>query len=388
MTIKISACVLLDKPQSNDTLRYHITTSRAVARTREDDDLHFELKFFYDVESTNNTVPGSYGENECVHFTGNLTDVIDNVLHINVQHAHSLGMITPPRHCVEVNLNGRTCTVPANFATDTISSSPPSSSTKSWTTFKVTATQWVALPRSGNAVSAKGKNTSFDFTVHHTIDHRLASRTSHLSKSQNINILGLLEIIDEKLFIQLTDISWNSSNGGFNSSSSSQLQSTTSSKSRWSNDVDPPPAISSTRALAAKLATSNTGVTQEDGRNSKKRARTKQSSTSGPADDVATQDKSSSSKTSPSSKKRVRSTQSTPSSSQNRTLRSSKHTGSKDESESDSNQGNVSYPFSKLTMVGGIPQFSTTLNMQPLHRVAKLRDHAISVLPVRPFSYF
>ena len=68
---------------------------------------------------------------------------------------------------------------------------------------------------------------------------------------QNITILGLLELIDKKPYIQLTDLSWNStsvSSHSAPSSSPSPFQ-----QSRWNSDNNNIPHLSATRALAASI---------------------------------------------------------------------------------------------------------------------------------------
>jgi hypothetical protein len=72
-----------------------------------------------------------------------------------------------------------------------------------------------------------------------------------------------------------------------------------------------------------------------------------------------------------------------------RTLRSSTRAKSSSNIiEIESDEGNTFNIKPVITMIGGIPQNSDTDNTLPLNRVSKLRNHAISMLPSRSFSFF
>src|SRR5690349_1640654 len=70
MTITLSVSVkLINKPQLADSRHYKRTTARAISLTKEGAELEFELKFFYDTELAENTVPERYSQNQILHFT-------------------------------------------------------------------------------------------------------------------------------------------------------------------------------------------------------------------------------------------------------------------------------------------------------------------------------
>jgi hypothetical protein len=174
------------------------------------------------------------------------------------------------------------------------------------------------------------------------------------------------------MYIQLSDISWSSAIEDVEPSQS-PLPSSTSSKSRWTRDGDQPPPISSTRALAAKLANTSISTSSE---NSKKRVRANKTDASTPTDNIIDAD-TIASRESGKKTKRARTNQTAPENSQNRTLRSSRNTTSKPETQTNSDEGNIYCLSPELTMIGGIPQVAHMQNTQSLGRVAKL-----------PFSLF
>jgi len=392
MTIRISATVALLKPHCYDSGQYYVTTARAIATISKEEELEFELKFFYNHQSTDNTVPDTYQESEAIHFTGNLTEFVNGLLCVNVQQAHSLGMITPPQHCVEVNLNGQIRTPPKNTATSSTTSTTsadPSSAPQptNFTTFETTATQWVSQPRNDKSNQAKNSYIDFDFVVHHPKDSRLASRTSNLTQGQNVNILGLLEVVDDQLFVQLTDVSWTTTTKRPSASPSKQSSS--------KRDNKHAPILSTTRALAASLMTSKTSTSKSVSTSEKQIIKESSTSQSNQETPNPPPKKKSRKHTNPPSTSNSTESQDNVSiddctnsqPTHNRTLRSSKRTASKTQVDPDSTEGNEFTHFSELTMVGGIPQPSNTQNAQSNNKITKLRDYATSVLPKRPFSF-
>ena len=383
MTIRISATVLLIKPRCVESARYLRTTSRAVTQVPEHDGLEFELKFFYDLENPDlNTVPNSYGANEIIQFTGNLTEVTNKVLCINVQHATSHGLGIIPCDYIEINLSGCVRSTPQAITTpattsDSTDNNTTTSNPSNFTTFNVTATEWISLPRNKSTASIRGKNVEFDFVVHHRPYHRLANRTTYLSLSQTVNILGLLELINDQLYIQLTDISWTSTTT--NSRSGTQQQSR-------SNQTIERPSLTATRALAASLSSSQSKTSSTTtATTTRKRERSKVSSQSD--DDSTVQE--------PNQPELQYSTSdNTTQTKVSRNLRSSNRTKRKSNQNDQNSEGNEgNYPASKYTppaleMVAGIPQLSNSRNTQTHKHVKKLRDHATNLLPNRSFSFF
>jgi hypothetical protein len=387
MSIRISAIVVLLQPVRIDTGRYSKTTSRALARTKEDGELQFELIFFYDIEYPfNNTIPDAYDDGDVVHFTGGLTEIANEVLHVTVQRAQKLALVDVPQHCVEITLLANVRSVPTTITTSSGKQADNSDADKTqFTMFNVTAPQWVSLPRTENPAAPKGKTVTFDFIVHHPPSHRLSSRTSRLKAMQNITILGLLELIDKKPYIQLTDLSWNStsvSSHSAPSSSPSPFQ-----QSRWNSDNNNIPHLSATRALAASITATHQSNAIETASPTKKRRRNKS------AAKPTIQEESSSAQ--PQSE-----LQSNPAI-QNQTSREqldsprwqlrSRNPPNSEQHTQENSQGIDSLLSSapdrpEITMVGGIPQLRNSSQMQSSRQIRKLRDHCTSVLPIHPFS--
>src|SRR6185295_6588401 len=129
--------VLLQNPQATETPDFTITTTQAIARTREKTDQLFTSKFFYDKRFTNNnTVSSYYVHNEVLQILGNLTEISKKSIHVNVHQAHSLSAInnftanTLPRHTIHVNING--------YIHTPIKDYPQSQNTS----FEILTTQW------------------------------------------------------------------------------------------------------------------------------------------------------------------------------------------------------------------------------------------------------
>jgi hypothetical protein len=400
MTIRISGSAMLVEPRSTESGRYAITTSRGKTATCEGGQLEFELKFFYDLESNENTVPYAYLANEGIRFTGNFSGITDDVLHINVQQAHTLGIITIPDHFVEVELNGRVSATPKNVTTsippisiadsDEHDNNPsdlegPSTAQISFTMFRITATQWASFPRNDGSPGSTGKTQQFELTIRHEAENRLTSRTTRLKHNQNVNILGLLELINSKLYILLTDIAW----------STSQTASGTShppTAPAADNTMNPPPRISRSRALAAQLSTldttpstseaahKRTKVTEPVNPTGTSMTRNTSKVTPGatPTKPIEIEVQTSSSEELPPTKTRTTRTRR----STTRTKRGKRAKYAKPSQDS----GNLNcLSQSPVKMVGGIPQL---YNTPDTGRVAKLRDHATSLLPTREFSFF
>jgi hypothetical protein len=403
MTIRISTtAILVQPPRSVDSSRYSITTARAVAITIEGEDIEFDLKFFYDSQSNENTIPDAFYENEGIRFTGNFAGIINNVLQINVQQAHSVGMSpTLSRHSVEINVNGRIISPPKEV-TATIGSVPTLDSVEpdddnplseptlpsevAFIMFRITATQWTSLPRNDGVAGSTGKTIPFEFTLRHEAQHRLASRTKYLTLNQNVNVLGLLEFINSKLYIQLTDIVRISTNANNHSQSSSSSE--TASRQSPQHDINNPPArISTSRALAAQLDSAD-AKTSSPNQDSPKRPRTKKT-VNLPNPSLTENDSTASTNNLTTKRKQIvvedisSSEESTKMlTPKRRNLRSSQqknHT-------QDTGNVNILSVTPDIKMVGGIPQQDVT-NSYLTVRVAKLRHHATAVLPVRQFSF-
>jgi len=407
MTIRISASVMLIEPRSTDSDRYTITTTRARTTTCEDSQLEFELKFFYDLESNENAVPYAYLANEGIHFTGNFVGITKDaiqekdVIQINVQQAHTLGMLTKiPEHHVEVNLNGQISASPKVVATQIPSTFPAesdgsvvdpadlnASSTMqiSFTMFRVTAKQWASFACNDGSPGSTAKVVDFEFTVRHETNNRLNSRTKHLKCPRSVNVLGLLELINSNLYIQLTDIAW--------TPQATTATSHSPTGSEPDNSGTQPTRISRSRALAAQLSSTDTtpGTTGTSRKRTKVMQPVNSSSTSVIHDalnvskgststqPIQIEGESSSSEEQPATKTRTQITRR----SSTRTTRGKRAKRAK--ASQDSGNSNRLYQSPSIKMVGGIPQLYNTPNTG---RVAKLRDHATSVLPTREFSFF
>lgn len=379
MTIHISAVVALQNPQTNESLDFSITTTRAIAITRENTHQQFSLKFFYDKRFVdNNTVNSFYTHDEILQITGNLTEISDGVIHINVHQAHSFGTISNtfniPTHTIYINMNASIRTALADY--------PQAQRTS----FEVVATQWVPIfPRPSNSDAPKGKNVQYQFNVHHPIGHSLLNKTKRFSPNQMANIVGSLEIFDKINFIQLADIDW---------ISQTALQRTTQTPTgsptlHSSHDAANPPSLSQTRALAADLAASrgNTSVITGDQpttktKTTKKRQRQESSIQSSTQHEEATE-----------LIGQHPPIQVPPENAQDTIEDTSDSKVQEDEkpSKRTRSRGKNILPSSsimpKLTMIGGMPQEQTASDKPQQKRLTKLRDYAINLLPKRPFSY-
>ena len=403
MTIRISTtATLVQPPRSIDSSRYSITTARAVAITFEGEDIEFDLKFFYDSQSNENTIPDAFYENEGIRFTGNFAGIINNVLQINVQQAHSVGMSpTLSRHSVEINVNGRIISPPKEVTTtigsvatfdsvepddDNPLSEPTLPSEVAFIMFRLTATQWTSLPRNDGVAGSTGKTIPFEFILRHEAQHRLASRTKYLTLNQNVNVLGLLEFINSKLYIQLTDIVRISTNANNHSQSSSSSE-TASRQSPQRDITNPPPRISTSRALAAQLDSAD-AKTSSPSQDSPKRPRTKK--TVNLPNPSLTENDSTASTNNLTTKRKQIVVEDISSSEESTKLLTPKRRNLRSSQQKNHTQdtGNVNVlsVTPDIKMVGGIPQQDVT-NSHLTVRVAKLRHHATAVLPVRQFSF-
>ena len=391
MTIRISTIVLLQQPQSINTGRYKKTTSRAIARTKEDGDLMFELVFFFDNEYPfNNVTPDAYNDSEVLHFTGVLTEIADDVLHVTVQHARSLTLTDIPAHCVEINL---TATVQSKLSTVHPHSDQDSDAeTPEFSTFKVTAEQWVFIPRSDNANASRGRSVPFDFIIHHPPNHRLAGKTGKLKLQQTANFFGLLELISKKPYVQLTDVSWTSTSTTPHSSPSSSPS--PFQNSRWSSNKNHVPTISATRALAASLASTNQTTSPEPTRPPKKPRHTKSTRSAS----LHEQPSSSSQTESRDAAQHVIDLENDPLIQQEtakeqdpprwkfRSRKAPNFEQAQDLQGTDSFLSSE-HECSEIAMIGGLPQLRSCSEIQSSSHVHKLRDHSTVVLPKRPFSF-
>lgn len=399
MTIRIStAAALIQTPHINISERYSITTVRAVSITDEGENLNFELKFFYDMLSNENTIPRDIYEDESIRFTGNLSAVTNDVIHVNVQQAHSLGTSRKlPRHCIEVNVNGRVSSSPTDVATtvgthvDDINVSDTDlnlteSSEVSFTMFRVTSTQWSSFPKKDGTAGSTGKNVPFEFIVRHETRNRLASRTKRLTLNQNINVLGLLELVNSKLYVQLTDIAWISHAGTQRSNSSSSPQSASQSSASNPDSNSPSLRISASRALAAQLDTIQTKATST-GETRHKRGRTTETTTL-PTPTSTRKTSTASTDASQPVRKEV-DIESLSSSEESPALQPPKRRNLRSSVRRDTTEAGNSNLLPRLpsvNMVGGIPQLNNIPKTRFPLRVATLRKHATSVLPIREFS--
>lgn len=367
------------------------------------------MKFFYDALSNENTIPDAFHEKEGIRFTGNLYGINDKVLQINVQQAHSLGMTTVPRHCIEVNLDGRLISNPTNVTTPIESLpalepvehdieepdfQPPSTSEISFTMFRITATQWASFPRNDGTPGSTGRLVPFEFTVRHETANRLHSRTKRLTVNQNVTVLGLLELINSRLYIQLTDISWLSQNGVTATNASTSPESA-SRQTAWKRDNDNlPPRISSSRALAAQIENVNgsTSASQTGppaSQTGRKRGRTNVTSNSHATS--TTRNASNASLVTSSEQPNIIDLQTSSSADEAPTVQHPKRRSLRSSAQrlpaQDPGNLSASHISPSLKMVGGIPQLYNARKSRLFGRVAKLRDHATSVLPVRKFSF-
>jgi hypothetical protein len=369
MTIRISAVVLIQNPQTSESPDFTVTTTRALARTRENSNQEFSLKFFYDKRFVdNNTVNNCYTHNEILQISGTLTEVTNDIIHVTVQQANSFGTITNndsfdvPSHTIQLNVIGN------------IDTSPVDRPNSQRTSFDVVATQWVPIfPRPNTVDAPKGRNVEFRFVVHHPIGHSLVNKSKCFRPRQPVNIIGLLEIVDKTLFLQLSDINWISASSGQQSASSAS-SAATSQTSHWKQDNQDPPRISHTRALAADLAScvTKTRTVPESPNSESQKRKWHESLVQSSLQDNEMEDVKVSSEDS-----NDYASNNTP-----HNDRPAKRTRSKGKSIVTS-----SLTVPKITMVGGMPQNISCPDDSPHKLVSKLRNHATDVLPKRPFSF-
>jgi len=368
------------------------------------------LKFFYDALSNENTIPDAFYENEGIRFTGNLYGINDKVLQINVQQAHSLGMTTVPPHCIEVNVDGRLISAPTNVTTPIESLpaiepvehdieepelQPPSTSEISFTMFRITATQWASFPRDDGTLGSTGRLVPFEFTVRHETGNRLHSRTKRLTVNHNVTVLGLLELINSRLYIQLTDISWVSQNGVAATNPSTSLESASHQTASRRHNDNIPPRISSSRALAAQIenVNSSTSPASQTGPPASQKGRKRRCTnvTSKSHATNTTRNASNASLVTSSAQPNVIDLQTSSSADETPTVQPSKRRTLRSSAQrlpaQDPGNLSASHISPSLKMVGGIPQLYNTPESHLFGRVAKLRDHATSLLPVRKFSF-
>jgi hypothetical protein len=373
MTIRISAVIVLQNPQTNESPDFSVTTSQALARTRENSVQEFFLKIFYAKRfSDNNVVNNTYNHNEVLQISGNLIEVVKDVIHVTVLQANSFGIIANnnsfnmPSHTIQLNIIG------------TIKTSLIDRPKSQRTTFEITATQWVPIfPRNSDVDKPKGKNIEFQFVVHHPIGHNIINKTKRFNQRQTANIIGLLEIVDHTLFVQLSDIDWVVGSSGQQSTSSPI--SVTNQPSYWNREDQNPPPISQTRTLAADIASGDTNkpvastnladtITAE-GHKRKHHESAVQSST----EDTQM----------PDVEKILTATS-------NDNTTSIIDNDDKPAKRTRSRGKTTLAPFfssPKVTMLGGIPQQTNPPKNPDQTRITKLRNHATNLLPKRPFSF-
>jgi len=241
-----------------------------------------------------------------------------------------------------------------------------------------------SFARNDGSPGSTAKVVDFEFTVRHETNNRLNSRTKHLKCPRSVNVLGLLELINLNLYIQLTDIAW--------TPQATTATSHSPTGSEPDNSGTQPTRISRSRALAAQLSSTDTtpGTTGTSRKRTKVMQPVNSSSTSVIHDTlnvskgststqpIQIEGESSSSEEQPATKTRTQITRC----SSTRTTRGKRAKRAK--ASQDSGNSNCLYQSPSIKMVGGIPQLYNTPNTG---RVAKLRDHATSLLPVRKFSF-